>query len=399
MNNKIILLSKDALLRSYLPIYGNKYWNTPNIDILAREGTVFYRHYTSAPSTAMAFTSMFTGKYPYQLNRKKYQKLKNEEKIDNLFEILRNNGYENHIVWSDNYMIKAMPYSRCFDSEHTVFHNIDINQPVGPHLKGLADLKRDENKVTRCLEKINSIIDDLSNKKKIFLWVHLPHVILGRISYGDDIDILDNIVGYIREKIPEADFYLTADHGHMNGRKAKYTYGFDVYEPAISIPLISTRIEKLSSVDYPTSNTFLLDIILEKKIPHNEYILSDTAYYGQIHRKTAIVSGDYKFIYTKYNNYKELYDLKWDENEDVNLLKKTEWDIDRKRKVVIPEIYFYPKWNSIDNELEKFNKILRSFWKKGNILEEIVSKIFYLPKKLVLMLYFKIYLHKKNNRK
>ena len=33
---------------------------TPNIDELAKKGTVFNRHYTAAASTAMAFTSMAT---------------------------------------------------------------------------------------------------------------------------------------------------------------------------------------------------------------------------------------------------------------------------------------------------------------------------------------------------
>ena len=56
----------------YLPVYGNTYWKTPNIDELASKGTVFYRHYTSAPSTAMSFTAMFSAKYPYELDRRTY---------------------------------------------------------------------------------------------------------------------------------------------------------------------------------------------------------------------------------------------------------------------------------------------------------------------------------------
>ena len=60
----IVLISKDVLRKDYLPCYGNKYWKTPNIDYLVQNGIVFDRHYTAAPSTAMSFTSMFTGKYP-----------------------------------------------------------------------------------------------------------------------------------------------------------------------------------------------------------------------------------------------------------------------------------------------------------------------------------------------
>lgn len=41
MNDSTVLLSKDILMPAYLPIYGNKYWETPNIDELASKGTVF----------------------------------------------------------------------------------------------------------------------------------------------------------------------------------------------------------------------------------------------------------------------------------------------------------------------------------------------------------------------
>ena len=75
MKNKI-LISKEILRIDYLSCYGGQLWSTPNIDDLASKGTIFKRHYTSAPSTAMSISSMFTGKYPYQLNRKIY---KNEQ--------------------------------------------------------------------------------------------------------------------------------------------------------------------------------------------------------------------------------------------------------------------------------------------------------------------------------
>lgn len=35
--NNLILITKDALHKKYLPTYGNSYWNTPNIDELAKK--------------------------------------------------------------------------------------------------------------------------------------------------------------------------------------------------------------------------------------------------------------------------------------------------------------------------------------------------------------------------
>ena len=60
MEDRIILISKDVLMKAYLTPYGNQYFEMPNLSELAQKGTVFNRHYTAAPSTAMAFTSMST---------------------------------------------------------------------------------------------------------------------------------------------------------------------------------------------------------------------------------------------------------------------------------------------------------------------------------------------------
>lgn len=66
-----ILITKDVLRTDYLFCYGSKLWKTPNIDELASKGTIFNRQYTVGTSTAMSLTSLFTGKYSFETNRKK----------------------------------------------------------------------------------------------------------------------------------------------------------------------------------------------------------------------------------------------------------------------------------------------------------------------------------------
>ena len=65
-HSKIIFITHDALHRNYLPTYGNSYWKTPNIDALAKKGTIFQKYYTGAPSTIMSNMCMFTGLEAYQ---------------------------------------------------------------------------------------------------------------------------------------------------------------------------------------------------------------------------------------------------------------------------------------------------------------------------------------------
>ena len=44
-------------------------------------------------------------------------------------------------------------------------------------------------------------------------------------------------------------FFIAADHGNMNGMKGKISYGHDVYETAVNIPLIAPRIDEKRIID------------------------------------------------------------------------------------------------------------------------------------------------------
>ena len=212
----IVLISKDVLSTRYLPTYGNTYWKTPNIDALAAQGTVFRRHYTAAPSTAMAFTSMFTGKNPLQTARKAYTEVKSFD-IDGgttLFDEMYKKGYSCHLLWSDNYVYMAERFSRCY-GEHTVHHNkMKLNQNVGAHMPGgLSRLVRNEEIAERTLDEILAEIDTIDRTAPVFLWVHLPHVIKGRTGYGDDIDLFDRFIGAMRDRFGDNIFITAAMMG------------------------------------------------------------------------------------------------------------------------------------------------------------------------------------------
>ena len=60
----IILLTPDQLRADDMHTYGFPYPDTPNIDQLAREGTVFTRAYAAAPWTTPSFAAILTGLFP-----------------------------------------------------------------------------------------------------------------------------------------------------------------------------------------------------------------------------------------------------------------------------------------------------------------------------------------------
>ena len=376
MKDRVILISKDVLMRNYLSIYGNQHNKTPNIDELAAKGTVFMKHYTAAPSTAMSFTSMFTGLYAYETDRSKYVEV-SEYKDDTLFDKLHDRGYACHVVWDASYVHLAQKYSKCYGRD-TEIHNTDFltrKQPA--HVKGkFDDMSFDKELEKKCLQQTEKLVNELCEKNdKLFLWIHFPHALLGRNSYGSDIDMLDRMVGLFRKYFDDDSIYITADHGHMNGSHGKYGYGFDVNENAIQIPFITPRLNNCKIIDFPTSNTQLEKIIMQGIVEQHETILSETAYYMQPHRKIAIIHNQYKYIYDKMTKKEYLYDIQWDQEENINLIYPEIYDTDRKINYSLSQRFFYPNWTDIEKEYRYLKKKVCDIWKNAPWYIELKERI------------------------
>jgi hypothetical protein len=371
MNNSIILLSKDAFGKFYLPTYGNKHWKTPNVDELAEKGTVFNRFYTAAPSSAMAYWSMFTGKEAMDSQQKNYTPV-NTYTGETLFDKANALGYETHVIWDIKWMTTAKLYSECYGKNTTIHPLIDIRQPVGAHYVHKGVLVPDKEKERETFKKIEDCIRKItSNNKKVFIWMHLPHVLNGRVGYGTDIDVYDEIVGMVRKYFDDNNIFLTADHGNMNGTHNKIGYGFDVYEAAINIPLITPRYGNYREYNRVVSNTNLFELIFKREIPERKYVYSDSAYYAQLHRKLAIVGDRYKYIYNKQSGLEELYDLIEDPNENQNLMYDKMYDTDRTLDTPLRELYYYPHWDEIPRIRKEFRDERVRVWKNESVIEHL----------------------------
>lgn len=364
---KFVIISKDALCRDYLPTYGNKQWSTPNIDAIAAQGTVFTNHYTAAPSTVMSFFSMITGKFAYETGYELYEKINAVYEGETLFTKLRAAGYQCHIIWGDIWM--PLPnYYNCY-RDAVQLHRIDgFRQGVGAHYKHEGFLKPDPEKE----EKTYSVVTDkirevLESEENVFLWIHFPHVINGRVAYGSDIDLFDRYIGFIRSLVPDNCLALTADHGNMNGHKGKVGYGFDVYQPAVNIPLITPRIDGRQVISDNTSSVDLYSILFEGKYPKREFIYCDTAFKAQMHRRLAIIYKHYKYIYIKQNKSEELYDLAYDPTEEFSLMQDYIFDKDRNITVPSRELYYYPDWENIDEIRTIMRRERERMWQNGSL--------------------------------
>ena len=377
--NQIILISKDVLRQDNFSCYGSKVFNTPNIDDLAKNGTIFRHHYTAAPSSAMAYTCMFSGLFVHELKRKKYTEVKPFDQCSTLFLLLQQKDYSCNIIWDKSWFKLAYKFSKVYGSEATKFHNLDIGQKVGPHKIDISKIEPNEKK--KSLQLIIKNVDSLLEKDKLFIWVHLPHVLKGCTGYGSDIDLFDIFIGEIRKRFNDNSIFITADHGHMNIEKGIPVYGFHVYEGAIKIPLITPRINGIDKVTYPTSNIQLKDIILNNRLEKQEFIYSDSQYYLQENRKLAIIKGNYKYIYNKSDKSEELYDIQFDPNENVNLLIDKFYDRNRLKYYNLEEIYYYPYWNNIQNIYHELKNEKVRIWKEGSLLAKTAYQVYSFKKK------------------
>lgn len=387
--DSILFLTKDALCKDYLPVYGNKYWKgkTPNMDELAAKGTVYNNFFTAAPSSSMSYLSMFTRKYPYQQDIQKYVPLLKPYKGRSMFDEVHDMGFECHIIWDATWEKMAYEYTQCYGNNTTIHDLAEIKQPVGSHYLHEGKLERSKEKEEMAFEKVRSEVEKItSSDKKVFIWCHLPHVLNGRISYCDDIDLYDRYIGMFRAYFKDDNIYLSADHGNMNGLKGKIGYGFDVYDKSIRIPFISPRIDGLAECNTQIVNINVFELIFKHQIVESSVTFSDSAYYAQPNRKLAVVYGKYRYIYNKKTRVEEFYDVEWDPCQQFNLISDTIYDVDRKVSSPACEYYFYPDWDKLPAIIEKLRNAKDSIWREPSKMQAFIARM---KKNKFLKKYFK----------
>jgi len=378
--DSILLFTKDAFCTSYLPQYGNQYWKgkTPNIDELCEKGTLFTRFYTAAPSSAMSYLAMFTGKYPYMQKIKRYEPLKETYFGETLFDIANTKGFKTHVVWDESWMPTSYKHSRCYGRNTEIHPLKDLKQGVGFHFIHEGVLQPSPEKEVQVLELIDHEIAKITQgNEKVFVWFHAPHVYNSKVAMGMDVDLHDKVLGLMRKYFSDNCIYFSADHGNMDGAKGKLGYGFDVYEPAIRIPLITPRKNGLKQFDGLVSNIDWDKLIFGGDIiPEREIVLSDCAYYGQEQRKLAVLYRNYRYIYNKATATEELYDIEWDPNQNFNLMPDSTYDIDRHVYDVSRELYFYPSWDDIESIRIKLRTEKDKIWRDISETEKKSLKVY-----------------------
>lgn len=376
----IVLISKDATPKHFLPTYGNKYWKTPNIDKVAKNGIVFNNYYACAGSTSMSFYSMITGQLSYQTERKNYD---DEIPFDgiNIFEKFKNlpESYDSYLIWDKSYTKFSNSHLDIFKNAATVIP-LDI-KPTDSWSKRCEEYNKigTPEETQEVVDRIEKTFLEIKNKNKnSFIWIHLPHVMKTRYCLGSDIDIFDKVVGVGIDCFGIDSIFISADHGMMDGKRGIFGYGFDLDQPVINIPLICPNVGNISEhKDDFISNNQLFNI-LNGKIEKQDFVISDSAYYEQKLRTLVIIHNGYKLEFVKEKRKFYLFDVLYDPDEKYDLLSEFYYDSQRRNWFFTKVRYFYPKWDNFELEKKilfaKFNEIYREGSKKTEFLNRLALK-------------------------
>ncbi|MBR3738814.1 MAG: hypothetical protein IKN26_08795, partial [Eubacterium sp.] len=82
-----------------------------------------------------------------------------------------------------------------------------------------------------------------------------------------------------------------------------------------------------------------------------------------------VVGKRYKYIFNREDSSEELYDLKWDKEENHNILRESYYEKNRGSNVFVDELYFYPYKNKALKEYEKLKKIKNDIWVEPSSFE------------------------------
>ena len=246
----VLLITLDTTRADHLGCYGYDAIETPNIDRLAAEGTLYERCYTPVPITLPSHLSILTGTYPVFHGVRENAGFYVADELDTLAEILNREGYATAAF------VGAFP----LDSQTGLdqgFELYDDNYPSSleegqhPSLRGAFD----ERPAAEVVQPAIAWIDQ-RGAAPFFLWTHFfdphqpqipPSPYRERYAdalYDGEIASVDEAIGRLLTRIAERGFLdrtlvvVTADHGEGLGDHGELTHALLLHSSTVRVPLI-----------------------------------------------------------------------------------------------------------------------------------------------------------------
>lgn len=354
----LLFITIDTLRADHLGCYGYQAAQTPNLDQLAANGTLFAQVHSQSPLTLPSHASIFTGTNPtfHKIRDNNLNKL--DAKIPTMAEILKENGYRAAAV------VSATPLARNRGLAKGFVEYDDVAEQLGTtHTQVHIPEKKAQKSVKAAIAQLQRFAQ--TPEQPFFLWLHLfdPHAeyqppppFRDRFRdnlYDGEIAYTDYWLGKLLQALRKNSQYattlivVTADHGEGLGEHGEASHGYFIYNSTLHVPLIfhcpalipqkHKVAQPVRSIDImPTTLTLLniedfgmaqgkeltplLSIRRQVSSPKHLPIFAETffAHYAFGWRfLRSIVIDNYKYIAAK---QEELYDLRIDFAEKNNLL-------------------------------------------------------------------------------
>jgi len=244
----IVLITLDTTRADRMGFLGSKQGLTPNLDALARQGTVFSRAYAHVPLTSPSHATMLTGTYP-QFSHVNYMGDPLDKVLPFLPDILHKNGYRTGAFVGALVLdpLKLAPgFERGFDVYDAGYHR---RGPGEDHYQSVE--RRGEEVMKRAVAWLNK-----RPSGPFFLWVHLydPHdpydapepykLRFPNNPYDGEIAYTDAVVGKLFSALKAGGAFDTsliavmADHGEAFGEHGENHHGIFLYDETIHVPML-----------------------------------------------------------------------------------------------------------------------------------------------------------------
>lgn len=363
----LLLITIDTTRRDHLSCYrkasrtgGDTAPITPNLDRLAADGIVFERAVSPVPVTAPSHATILTGFLPYQHGVRNNGTYILPDRHLTLAEALQARGYATGAI------LGAFPVATQFNLDQG-FEHYDDQFPLASALRESDTAQRRADEVTRLgLQWLEQ-----KGRAPFFLWLHYfdphfpyepPEPWAGRFPgdpYAGEVAFMDAQIGVLLDEmerrgiLASTAILVAADHGESLGEHRERTHSLFIYGSTQDVPLLlrlpahgtwqekrwrGRRVDALVQLSdcFPTflnlagvraderplsAGLSLLPVVagsspghawayLETLVPRLEYGLSDLR---------GLQTARWKYIRAP---REELYDLRADPGETVNLAEK-----------------------------------------------------------------------------
>ena len=237
----VLLITLDTTRADSLGCYGRTSADTPVLNRLAKEGTLFTRCTTCSPQTLPAHSSIMTGLYPFVHGVRRNGTHRLADRYTTLAEWLAACGFRTRGVVASFVLNAVFGIGQGFET----FHDVQ----AGDALIALHAERKGDDVCADAIAQLRSMPPG-----RFLMWVHFydPHYPYESArapadsveGYADEVSFMDRQIGRLLEELKKRGLdrrtliAVVGDHGEAFGEHDERQHGYFVYDATLRVPLL-----------------------------------------------------------------------------------------------------------------------------------------------------------------